>query len=471
MSQRLRRTQWYSRVLTIALALVAFEAYAVAPPGVNFQGLALDPSGSPINGTENVLLRIYVDPVSTAPADLVYEEAHLNADFIDGVFSVVIGQGDFPSGPFDAGVFRSPDLWLEVEIAGEILTPRTKFQSVAYALQCANSDTLGGFEAADLQRRVTGVCPPGEAIRQINANGTVDCEPDDTGGDITAVNAGAGLDGGGVTGDVDLFVDFSATQARVFDSCPPGSSIRVINSDGSVACEADTDTNSGGDITAVNAGTSLTGGGVTGNVTLSVATGGITATQLATNSVGAAEIAAGAVGTSEVADNSLTANDLAPNSVNVSEIAAGAVRSSEVFDNSLTANDLAAGSVGTSEIATGGVTNSDIANGAVSINKISGPGGTTIPTAYGRIGADGSIVAASSNVTSVTFNASLDRYEVTISGVNFFIGDDIATVNAISSSPRMITYGSISGRMTVYVYNVAGIKIQNSFSFVVWDNI
>jgi hypothetical protein len=233
MSQRLRRTQWYSRVLTIALALVAFEAYAVAPPGVNFQGLALDPSGSPINGTENVLLRIYVDPVSTAPADLVYEEAHLNADFIDGVFSVVIGQGDFPSGPFDAGVFRSPDLWLEVEIAGEILTPRTKFQSVAYALQCANSDTLGGFEAADLQRRVTGVCPPGEAIRQINANGTVDCEPDDTGGDITAVNAGAGLDGGGVTGDVDLFVDFSATQARVFDSCPPGSSIRVINSDGS----------------------------------------------------------------------------------------------------------------------------------------------------------------------------------------------------------------------------------------------
>jgi hypothetical protein len=210
---------------------------------------------------------------------------------------------------------------------------------------------------------------------------------------------------------------------------------------------------------------------VTGNVTLSVATGGITATQLATNSVGAAEIAAGAVGTSEVADNSLTANDLAPNSVNVSEIAAGAVRSSEVFDNSLTANDLAAGSVGTSEIATGGVTNSDIANGAVSINKISGPGGTTIPTAYGRIGADGSIVAASSNVTSVTFNASLDRYEVTISGVNFFIGDDIATVNAISSSPRMITYGSISGRMTVYVYNVAGIKIQNSFSFVVWDNI
>lgn len=67
-------------------------------------------------------------------------------------------------------------------------------------------------------------------------------------------------------------IDSAAVQRRVSGVCAPGSSMRVINQDGTVVCEVDS--SSAGDITSVVAGLGLNGGAQSGTATLDVAFAG-----------------------------------------------------------------------------------------------------------------------------------------------------------------------------------------------------
>jgi hypothetical protein len=41
-----------------------------------------------------------------------------------------------------------------------------------------NAETLDGMDSTDFQKRISGSCVAGTSIRQINTDGTVDCEND-----------------------------------------------------------------------------------------------------------------------------------------------------------------------------------------------------------------------------------------------------------------------------------------------------
>jgi hypothetical protein len=80
---------------------------------------------------------------------------------------------------------------------------------------------LAGQPPSAYQRRVVGTCGAEEVMRSIGEDGSVGCGPDaNSGGDITAVNAGTGLTGGGAFGDVTLAMQVPLTLATADPAAP-----------------------------------------------------------------------------------------------------------------------------------------------------------------------------------------------------------------------------------------------------------
>jgi hypothetical protein len=99
----------------------------------------------------------------------------------DGYFSVLLGDTALSgmTQPLSAQVFAGAGRYLRVWFASaasgtySALSPQP-IGSAPYAL---NAETLDGFDGSALQLRVSGTCAVGNAIRVVNPNGTVTCEP------------------------------------------------------------------------------------------------------------------------------------------------------------------------------------------------------------------------------------------------------------------------------------------------------
>ena len=402
-------------ILTAALCASA-PAMAQAPALIPVQGFATDDEGAPLDGEIVVDFTLYTSAVD---GDALYTESQvLDADV--GFFSTMLGLGD----ALDLGTFAANgEVWVEIEIDGEVLEPRLQFGTVPYAAwadSAGDAQTVGGATLEDLQAPVawgdlvdvpadlldgdddttdwaslTGVpadlldgddeadltgyqraltgdggCPAGSSLRTIAVDGSFTCQPDTD----TTYTAGDGLllVGGG------FVVDLSEVQARLTAACPAGRVLQGIEADGTPTCVADADT-------TYTAGSGLTLSGGTFSVNTAAIQARVTGTCPAGASIRSiaadgtvtcesddtgATYAAGAgldlTGTTfSIPDGAINSARLANDAVGNAAMQNNAIGSAEIIDGSITAADIGANAVGTSEITNGSIAATDLSAATV----------------------------------------------------------------------------------------------------------
>lgn len=263
-------------------------------------------------------------------------------------------------------------------------------------------------DPSSVQSRIAGSCAVDNAIRAIGLDGTVSCEPVAGGvGDITGVTVGAGLSGGGVSGDVSVSVATGGiTSALVADGTLSGADV----ADGSLL---------GGD---VSDGT-LTGA--------DISDAAIASTDVTDASLASIDIADGSLTSSDIADHTISSVDIANSSIASVAIADGNVVSTDIGDGSVALVDRGADSVNSAKIADASVTSADLGDGTVASADVDSEalwlvGGNNFATSSAK-------VFGSSNQAPLEFRAGeahVQRFEPNSTSPNVIAGDPSNSVTA-----------------------------------------
>jgi hypothetical protein len=138
---RMVRTLLLAGLLTAVLTATS----AAVPKKMNYQGRLMDvTTGGPVVGSHDATFRLFD---SSGDGNELWSEAHSISVDSSGVFAVILGGTAAIEIPFDGPV------WLEIEIDGEILSPRREIVSVPYAFRAeaatlaAEAESLGTLPA------------------------------------------------------------------------------------------------------------------------------------------------------------------------------------------------------------------------------------------------------------------------------------------------------------------------------------
>jgi hypothetical protein len=151
----MNRSTAMSAAVLVAAILLGPVCQAASPPGlVNYQGVLRSASDKPLDGDHDMVFRFF--SAATGGHEILIDR-HTAGDSAPvmvsgGLFSVALGSGAVQDGSGSgiytslAAVFRDySQVWLRVEVGGEVLDPRVRVVAAAYAL---NADHLDGVSAS-----------------------------------------------------------------------------------------------------------------------------------------------------------------------------------------------------------------------------------------------------------------------------------------------------------------------------------
>lgn len=148
-------------MVCVFMLLSGLTASAAQPIRLNYQARLTDMSGAPLSGSHTLYFSLWGGP--TASAGVANSGANLFAEtavasFTNGIVTWPIGTGTITSGSLAVALFdTSNDIYLQtaVDTGGNVVLPRTRLESVPFAVRAIASDTatnatnLNGLPASD----------------------------------------------------------------------------------------------------------------------------------------------------------------------------------------------------------------------------------------------------------------------------------------------------------------------------------
>ena len=121
-------------MLMALLLLLPSPAFAV-PYDFSYQGTLADSMGDPLEGSVDIGIALFAQMVATPEETALYAEDHGETMLSEnGGFSLMIGTGAVTTGSFGPSIFQTNNVYLEITIDGEVLSPRQPISSVPWAL-------------------------------------------------------------------------------------------------------------------------------------------------------------------------------------------------------------------------------------------------------------------------------------------------------------------------------------------------
>ncbi|MFA5927811.1 MAG: hypothetical protein WC838_00715 [Candidatus Margulisiibacteriota bacterium] len=145
------------------LTLITVSSLAV-PNQLTYSGRLLQ-NGALVNAPLTMTFKIYDDPTSVLPSDLLWSTININVDVNQGIYSVVLDQ-------VSPNALSGDNAYLEVIIGSEVLAPRTKINSVGYALQAGGLSYTGGQAVAVSVNGYVGIGTSLPSV-QLDVNGNI----------------------------------------------------------------------------------------------------------------------------------------------------------------------------------------------------------------------------------------------------------------------------------------------------------